>query len=128
MRVMIRISMLVVALIGCKDSSGTAHEVAPAPKAKDNAPEPAGGPPSCSDVGAHLAAALEVPEQVHAKTGGADIAVSGEMMRDTIEHGIAQACRTSAWTLDTRKCALTWQGNILRERAKLGEACPGTQR
>lgn len=117
--------MLVVALMACNDSSGTAHEVAPAAAAKD-APEPPGGPPSCSDVGTHLAAALAIPQEIHTKAGGTDLAVSGDMMKRSMEQGIAQACRAGAWTLETRKCALAWQGDILRERAKLRDACPGT--
>ncbi len=125
---MIRLYVLLVAMVGCKDNSGTAHRVAPAPSAmaKDNAPEPPGGPPSCDDVAGHLAAALEVPEEVHAKVGGADIAVSGDVMTDGMKQGIALACRTGAWSLETRRCAVAWQGNILRERAKLRDACPGT--
>ena len=120
---------LVVALVACKDNSGTAHKVSPAPatnNAQDDAPEPPGGPPSCADVGAHLAAALDMPSEVHTQVKGADIAVSGDTMASGIEHGIASACRSSAWSLDARKCALTWQGNILRDRASLRDACPGT--
>lgn len=127
---MVRICVLVVAVMACKDNSGAAHKVSPAPSAttKEDAPEPPGGPPSCSDVGVHLAAAIEVPKEVHATAGGADIAVSGDVMKEGAEQGIAQACRTGAWSLETRKCALAWQGNILRERAKLRDACPGSVR
>ena len=120
---------LVVALASCKDNSGTAHQVAPAPaasKAQDDAPEPPGGPPSCADVADHLAAALDMPSEVHAQAKGADIAVSGDTMISGIKQGLASACRSGAWALDARKCALTWQGNILRDRAGLRDACPGT--
>lgn len=120
---------LVVALAGCKDNSGTAQKVSPAPaaiKAQDDAPEPPGGPPSCADVGAHLAAALDLPSEVHAQADGADISVSGDTMKTGIKQAIASACRAGAWALEARKCALTWQGNILSQRASLRDACPGT--
>ena len=85
-----------------------------------------GGPPSCADVGAHLAAALDMPKQVSAQTQAGTVTVSGDSMNAGIVDGIAAACREGAWTLEARTCALAWQGNILRERALLRDACPGT--
>jgi hypothetical protein len=126
-RRMARIWLLVVALAACKDDSGTARKVSPAPAAPPrNAPEPPGGPPSCAEVGEHLAAALDMPREVHAEVKGADVAMSGDIMRDGIVDGITQACRSAAWSHDARVCAMAWQGNILRERALLRDACPGT--
>lgn len=118
--------LLVMVLPACKDDSGTARKVAPAPVKKERAPEPPGGPPSCDDVGTHLGAALDVPSEMHAKVGGADVPVSGDDMRAAMEGALVEACREAAWSHDTRLCAMSWNGNILRERAKLAEACPGT--
>jgi hypothetical protein len=67
-----------------------------------------------------------MPREIHADVKGADVAVSGTAMRDGIEQGIAQACRSGAWSHDARVCALGWNGNILSERAQLRDACPGT--
>jgi hypothetical protein len=78
---MARIWLLVVALAACKDDSGTARKVSPAPAAPPrNAPEPPGGPPSCAEVGEHLAAALDMPREVHAEVKGADVAMSGDII------------------------------------------------
>lgn len=122
-----RTLVLVMIVAGCKDSSGTARKVSaePAPVA-DNAPEPPGGPPSCADVATHLVAALAVPDEMHAQANGADVTVSGDTMRDGMEQGIAKVCRSDAWSHEARECAMRWQGNLLRERAALREACPGT--
>jgi hypothetical protein len=122
-----RVWLVVVALVGCKDH-GTAKQVSPPPEKKPvvNAPEPPGGPPSCADVAAHLAAALAMPAEINTEAKGAKVTISGDTMKQGIEQGMAQVCREQAWTLDGRKCALTWQGNILRERASLRDACPGT--
>ena len=126
-----RVALVLVAMMACKDSSGTAKQVAPAQgaptvKTKSDAPEPPGGPPSCAEVAAHLAAALSMPAEVRADVKGADVAVSGNAMKTGIEEGLADVCRDGAWSLESRKCALAWQGNILRERASLRDACPGT--
>jgi hypothetical protein len=40
----------------------------------------------------------------------------------------ASVCRSDAWSHDTRVCVNGWQGNFLRERARLRDACPGTVR
>lgn len=118
------IALLLV--VGCKDDSGRAHKVSPAPTVKARAPEPPGGPPSCAEVGAHLAAGLDMPSEVHAKAGGADVTMSGDTMRAGMEEGLADGCRDAAWSHDTRVCVMSWSGNILHDRAKLTEACPGT--
>ena len=124
---MARIWVLVlVVAAACKDDSGTARKVSAAPAAQPNAPEPPGGPPSCADVGEHLAAALDMPREIHAQAKGADISMSGDVMRDGVAQGVTQACRSGAWSHEARVCALGWQGNILRERALLRDACPGT--
>jgi hypothetical protein len=128
-RGMSRLWWIVLVAVACKDDSGTARKVSPAPsqaRKNANAPEPPGGPPSCADVAVHLAAALEMPTQVGAETQAGTVSVSGDSMSAGIVDGIAAACREGAWTLDARKCALGWQGNILRERAQLRDACPGT--
>jgi hypothetical protein len=126
-----RVVFVLFAVMACKDNSGTAKQVAPASgapaiKAKSNAPEPPGGPPSCADVAAHLAAALAMPAEIHADVKGTDVAVSGNTMKTGIEEGLADVCRDGAWSLESRKCVLAWQGNVLRERASLRDACPGT--
>lgn len=118
------IALLLV--VGCKDESGRAHKVSPAPKVKALAPEPPGGPPSCADVGAHLAAGLGMPSEVHANAGGVDVTMSGDTMRGGMEEALVDACRQAAWPHDTRVCVMSWSGNILHDRAKLTEACPGT--
>lgn len=124
---MIRVCVvLVIAVTACRDDSGTARRVAPAPVKKARAAEPPGGPPSCDDVGTHLGAALDVPSDVHANVEGADVAVSGNDMRAAMEGALVEVCREYAWSHDTRVCAMSWNGNILSERAKLAEACPGT--
>jgi len=125
-----RVWLVLVAVVGCKDH-GTAKKVSPAPSEKKapsnpNAPEPPGGPPSCADVAAHLADAVAMPAEINTEAKGAKVTISGDTMKQGIEQGMAQVCREQAWTLDGRKCALTWQGNILRERASLRDACPGT--
>jgi hypothetical protein len=124
-----RLWWIVLVAVACKDTSGTAHKVSPAPSQTRNSvntAEPPGGPPSCAEVAAHLAAALAMPKQVSAETQAGTVTVSGDSMSAGIVDGIAAACRESAWTLDARKCAFEWQGNVLRERAQLRDACPGT--
>lgn len=118
------IGLLLVA--ACKDDSGRAHKVSAAPIVKPVAPEPPGGPPSCADVGSHLAAGLDMPSNVDTTVAGAQITVSGDSMRGGMETGLADACRDAAWSHDTRVCVMSWSGNILHDRAKLAEACPGT--
>jgi hypothetical protein len=122
-----RVLAQILVVAGCKDSSGTARKVsAERPAVADDAPEPPGGPPSCADVAAHLVAALAVPDEMHAQANGADVTVSGDTMRDGMERGIAKVCRSHAWSHEARECAMGWQGNLLRERAALRDACPGT--
>lgn len=118
--------VLALVTLGCKDSSGTARKVSPAPKAASSAPEPPGGPPSCAEVGAHLASGMGSPGDVHANAGGADITVSGDQMAAAMETALVQVCREDAWSHETRACAFGWNGNIFRERAQLAELCPGT--
>ena len=74
---------------------------------------------------AHLAAALKVPDQVTTTTNGAEVTMSGPAMHGAMRDGLVQACRDLAWTQETRACVLRWNGNILRERAKLAAECPG---
>jgi hypothetical protein len=115
---------------GCKDDSGIAHRVSTGPGSTTPtapAPEPPGGPPTCAEV-AHLAAAIAMPERVEADVQGTKLAVSGAPMRDGIERGVAELCRRDASTQDARACALGWNGNLLRERAQLRGACPGSLR
>jgi len=122
--------LLLATLIACKDNSGSARQVAPPPNTERAAPEPPGGPPSCADVGAHLAVELAVLDEVHTRTQGMDLTVTGvgEDMSSGIASGIASVCRAAAWSHDARVCANGWQGNFLRELARLRDACPGTVR
>jgi chitodextrinase len=123
---MIRVcALLVMVVTACKDDSGTARKVSPATKASSSAPEPPGGPPSCADVGAHLAAGIGPSGDVHAKAGGADITVAGAQWDATMEKALVDVCREDAWSHETRACVLGWNGNLLRERAQLAELCPG---
>ena len=125
---MLRLAVIAIVLVACKDDSGTARKVSPAPAVTtgEPAPEPPGGPPRCTVVGAHLAGGLEMPGEVHATANGVDVSMSGDKMNAAMEDALVQACRDLAWSQETRACALAWTGNILRERARLAEACPGT--
>jgi hypothetical protein len=123
--------VVVLLVVACKDDSGTAHRVSTGselPRARTAAPEPPGGPPSCADVGAQLASQVGASKDIEAKVEGGTIAVSGDTLRDGIAEGIADACRTDAWSHDARVCALGWRGSFLRDRAALRDACPGTVR
>jgi hypothetical protein len=127
-------SVLVVAAVlagctGCTDDSGRAHKVATGTGApRPQAPEPPGGPPSCAEVAAQLASRVAVAKTIKTEARGAQIEVSGDTLRDGIERGIADVCRSDAWPQNARACALAWEGNVLRDRAGLKAACPGTLR
>src|SRR6185503_2742903 len=59
--------LVVIAVVACKDDSGTAHLVSTASEpaqARTAAPEPPGGPPSCADVGAQLASQVGAVKQI----------------------------------------------------------------
>lgn len=123
---MLRVALISVLLVACKGGSESSRDESAPAKRKEPAPEPPGGPPSCAEVGAHLAAALEVPNEVRGNANGVDVKMSGKAMHGAMRNGLIQACRDVAWSQETRACVMTWNGNILRERASLTQACPGT--
>lgn len=119
--------------MACTDDSGTARQVAPPPPSPPsvdrNAPEPPGGPPSCTDVATHLAAGLAMSGDVTARTEqGVAVTMSTDSIRGSMAQALVDVCRSDAWTHATRTCAVAWQGDVMRERAKLAAACPGTVR
>lgn len=122
---MVRMAVIALALAACKAGSESPGEGSAPAKEKAPSPEPPGGPPSCAEVGGHLAAALHVPASMTTNTNGVSLSVSGSQMHGAMQEGLAEACRDLAWTQETRACVMGWNGNILRERAKLAALCPG---
>lgn len=122
---MLRVALISLVLAACKDSSHEPSRESAAPAEKPTAPEPPGGPPSCPEVGAHLAAGIPVPAKVQGGTDKVQLEMSGRDMQGVMERGFTQVCRELAWSQPTRACVMGWSGDFLKERGKLQRECPG---
>jgi len=124
---MLRAALLAFLLASCKDDPKVEPRESAARNQMPSAPEPPGSP-SCAEVGAHLMQRSDLPEAFRGKSKKVETKMTEQEIKRVMLDGLVDFCRLAEWSQETRACAMSWHGQVFRERADLVRKCPGVDR